>query len=140
MWRRVRLIPFNWTVSTEKRDNGLPARLDAEMPGILAWAVRGCLAWQEEGLAPPEIVQAATAEYRTEQDMLGAFIDECCVVRPEITAPSSDLYEAYTNWCENNGEMTQTQHRFGRQLRERGLQNERTRRHIAWSVPLSSGL
>jgi putative DNA primase/helicase len=39
-------------------------RLRDELPGILAWAVRGALAWRQRGLeAPPANVQGATREY-----------------------------------------------------------------------------
>ncbi len=38
----------------------------------------GSLAWKEMGLAPPESVLAATAEYLEGQDAVGAWIEECC--------------------------------------------------------------
>ncbi len=31
-----------------------PEVFQEELPGILAWAVEGCLLWQQEGLEPPE--------------------------------------------------------------------------------------
>ena len=37
-------------------------------PGILNWALEGCLKWGEEGLGLPPAVREATAEYRTEMD------------------------------------------------------------------------
>ena len=50
------------------QDLELAARLQAELPAILAWAIRGCLAWQTQRLAPPASVTAATDGYFTEQD------------------------------------------------------------------------
>ncbi len=47
-WERVRVIPFRVHIPPEKRDPKLPEKLRAEWPGILAWAVRGCLKWQRE--------------------------------------------------------------------------------------------
>ena len=50
IWRRMRLVPFEVTIPPEEQDKGLVAKLLAtEASGILAWAVRGCLAWQAEG-------------------------------------------------------------------------------------------
>jgi putative DNA primase/helicase len=43
IWRRIHLIPFTVTISPEEQDRDLAAKLEAEAPGILAWAVRGCL-------------------------------------------------------------------------------------------------
>jgi hypothetical protein len=76
IWRRIRLISFNVTISPEEEDKELLAKLRAELPGILAWAVRGCLEWQRKGLDVPEEVTVATAEYREDQDFFGAFIED----------------------------------------------------------------
>lgn len=45
-WRRIRLIPF---MKTFPINPTLGDRLHTKAPGILAWAVRGCLHWQREG-------------------------------------------------------------------------------------------
>lgn len=59
--RRFHLVPFTVTIPENKRDLELGERLKVEWPGILQWMIDGCLAWQEQGLAPPEAVTAATA-------------------------------------------------------------------------------
>jgi putative DNA primase/helicase len=46
VWERVRKIPFAVQIPKAERDKRLDERLRAELPGILAWAVRGCLEWQ----------------------------------------------------------------------------------------------
>src|SRR5262249_1677210 len=74
IWRRIHLIPFSVQFEGEHKDTELAAKLLTELPGILAWAVRGCLAWQRDGLRPPEMVQAATEEYRKEMDVVGNFL------------------------------------------------------------------
>ena len=51
--RRFHLIPFNVTIGPEERDEQLPEKLKAEWPGILQWAIEGCLAWQQGGLCAP---------------------------------------------------------------------------------------
>ena len=87
LWARIHLIPFILSFVDEprqenerKRDPYLAERLHAEASGILAWLVRGCLAWQREGLKPPDMVRAATEEYREGEDDIARFISECCVV------------------------------------------------------------
>jgi putative DNA primase/helicase len=59
--RRFNLIPFTVTIPPEQRDENLGEKLKAELPGILAWMIQGCLDWQERGLDPPAIITDATA-------------------------------------------------------------------------------
>ena len=80
IWRRLKLVPFNVVIPPKERDKQLPAKLREELPGILAWAVRGCLDWQQHGLGEPKAIIDATADYQTTEDMLLNFIDECCVI------------------------------------------------------------
>ncbi len=69
----MKLAPFE--VSFEGReDRGLKEALRAELPGVLAWAVEGCLRWQEEGLQFPGAVVDATAEWRVENDQVSRFL------------------------------------------------------------------
>ena len=67
VWRRIRLVPFDVKIPQEERDKHLPEKLQSELPGILAWAVRGCVKWQEKGLGEPTEVLEATQEYREEE-------------------------------------------------------------------------
>jgi P4 family phage/plasmid primase-like protien len=50
-WRRVRLIPF-LRQFRDDADPNLERKLREELPGILAFFVRGCLHWQRWGLKP----------------------------------------------------------------------------------------
>ncbi len=121
IWRRVKLIPFDVTIPEEEQDPRLPEKLQAELPGILAWAVRGCLDWQRDGLAEPEEVKAATEAYRAEMDVLADFINERCVVRDGVWCIFADLYESYEVWCEESGETPEKKRKFGARLKERGF-------------------
>ncbi len=125
IWRRIKLIPFTVTIPEEEKDLKFMDKLRKEKEGILAWMVEGCKLWQSEGLQTPEEVIAATQEYKEEMDVIGAFIDECCVVGLKYRTLAKDLYEIYSKWCEENGEYTMSQRSFGLKLTDRGY--ERTR-------------
>jgi P4 family phage/plasmid primase-like protien len=126
IWSRIRLLPFD--VSFEGReDRTLKQALQDELPGILAWAVRGCLEWQRSGLGTCESVQSATAEYRTESDQLARFIEERCIVVPNAQAKARWLYERYRGWVEHSGENAMTETTFGLSIRERGFQVKPTK-------------
>ncbi len=87
-WRRVRLIPFLHRFEGDRLDKDLMKKLRAEAPGILAWAVRGCLRWQQEGLGLPGAVKQATDEYQREADIVGEFMEEQCVLDVEGQVPA----------------------------------------------------
>jgi putative DNA primase/helicase len=100
-WRRIHLIPF--LESFVGRENVLlkdTLCTEAEAPGILAWLVRGALAWQKAGrLDPPETVRAATAEYRRDSDPLTTFFEACCEITPKAREQAGPLYNAFKQWC-----------------------------------------
>ncbi|HHW4673589.1 MAG TPA: DNA primase family protein [Xylella fastidiosa subsp. pauca] len=118
IWRRIMLIPFKAkfdAVEGEETGNGkyprdmrIAEKLAAEREGVLAWIVAGAVEWYKNGLRPPDIVLAASEEYKEEQDRVGQFIDEECEKGAEyeekLTTPMGDgLYPAYTQWCKASG-------------------------------------
>jgi len=127
IWRRIHLVPFTVTIPEAERDPALLDKLRLELPGILRWAVEGCLAWQREGLRPPIVVTHATAQYRREMDVLGTFLEDRCTVRPHGQVSAKSLYRAYRDWCDGAGEHPVNQRRFGIALQERGIEKEHTR-------------
>jgi len=132
IWRRIKLVPFTVAIPDAEQDKQLPATLYGELPGILAWAVRGCLAWQQDGLEEPDPVTEATAGYRQEMDVLGAFFAECCILAPYAKVKASVLYKAYQDWCTTNGEHALVQRNFGMRLSERGLEHKREGTGYFW--------
>lgn len=123
IWRRIRLVPFDVVIPKAERDPHIGDKLHAEMPGILAWTMAGCLAWQGQGLGAAVRVDEATAKYRAEQDELGAFINDCCVLLPSAKVRASALYEAYSKWCGSRPSLSARE--FGIQLGERDFTRDR---------------
>ncbi len=106
VWRRLRLIPFTVVIPDDEQDKNLTQRLMAEWPGILAWAVRGCLEWQREGLKAPDAVTVATATYQDEQDLLAEFVESHCILNPGAWTSRTEIFTAYQNWAQTAGERT----------------------------------
>ena len=125
IWRRIRLVPFDVTIPPDERDGALIAKLLRELPGILNWAIEGCLAWQREGLSPPPEVSAATEAYRNEMDALRQWLDECCVLSPGVEIGASALYVSYKMWAESAGCYVYSQTKFGRKIRDLGFSKVR---------------
>jgi putative DNA primase/helicase len=132
IWRRIHLVPFGVTIPTDLQDKRLPAKLTAELPGILRWIVDGCIAWQRDGLRVPEAVAQATRDYRDEQDVLGAFIAERCIESPTAQVTAHALYVTYSEWCKASGEQPLSQRGLGPRLQERGYLPTRTKAARGW--------
>jgi putative DNA primase/helicase len=133
IWRRIRLIPFDVTIPPAERDKDLLAKLRAELSGILAWAVQGCLAWQREGLGVPKEIDFATESYREEMDPVGAFLEDCCVLDPQAKISTGTLYEAYMAWCNQSGESVMGRNAFSARLGERGFTKVRLSNSRGWA-------
>lgn len=127
IWRRPVLIPFQVTFETPEKirpgDTALPkdpnlmAKLRAELPGILAWAVQGCLAWQKDGLQIPESLQLVTEEYRRNEDSFLEWFDTHCRLWSSEEEKSSDLYNSYRQFVQEQNGHCLTQNRFSRRLK-----------------------
>jgi putative DNA primase/helicase len=120
IWSRLKLIPFE-TSFEGREDKSLKQDLLSELPGILAWAVEGCLQWQREGLAFPASVLSATQEHRNESDMIDRFVEDRCVKTAQASAQARTLYDAYRQWAERSGEAVLNETTFGTRLRDRGF-------------------
>jgi putative DNA primase/helicase len=127
MKRRLHLIPFTVTIPPAKRDGKLTEKLLKERDGILAWAVEGCLAWQQQGIKAPASVVSATEEYFEAEDALGQWLDERCSLYPDARTLSADLYADWREWAEKAGEFVGSIKRFAELLIARNF--EKTRMH-----------
>lgn len=69
MARRLLEVPFPVARGGKGDPTVKKELIDASVSGaaVLAWTVAGCLAWQQQGLAVPDSVRAATEEYWKEQ-------------------------------------------------------------------------
>ena len=127
IWRRIRLIPFE--VSFRGReDRNLYEKLKLEWPGILKWAIEGCLKWQKEGLEPVGKVKEWTNSYRAESDIIEQFLEEKTEKVKEGKVQAQDLYQAYKLWCQECGEYSITGTMFGKRLQEKGYEKRKTDR------------
>ena len=120
MWRRVALVPFDQTIPLAKRDKDLLETLRGEGSGILNVLLRGLKDWSSNGLRIPAKIEAATAAYRDEQDILADWIRESCVTGIGYSVRKSDLYVDYVEWTKRNGHMPLSQGKLTRRLNDRG--------------------
>ncbi len=135
MKRRVLLVPWNvkfyepHELQKPQVDKELPEKLRAEFPGILAWAVRGCLDWQREGLGVPPSMRAEVTTLFDSMDVLREWIEACCDLHPGAETTPDKLWKSYVTWCEMSdvSQIYKQKHSFTRNLYHRdGIEAGRT--------------
>lgn len=115
-----------------KKDGDLKKKLRAEKEGILAWLVRGCLLWQQEGLRIPDSIRAAVEEIGLREDYVQQFLDAVCTregVGPGEGVTFKAFYERYAKWYrdeigndEKDRRFMLSKRKLGEKLRAKGYQ------------------
>ena len=133
IWRRIKAIPFNRTFSAEEQDKTLGDKLIQELPGILNWAIEGCLAWQEQELQTPQVVEDQVAEYKSAMDSISQFVRDECEQDSNHVCAASKFYQAYRDWCGSAGRKPQSQTAFKRALEKlNGVYQQRSSNGLQW--------
>ena len=144
MRRRLHVVPFAVTIPAERRDKRLAEALATEADGILGWMLEGCTDWQKSGLAPPTCVLDAAQDYFQAEDQLAHWIEECCVVGPDLMVTSKRLFSSWEPWAKSFGVEVRSARVLGERLRTKGFSpakpgGERGWRGLALKVTKSTG-
>ncbi len=135
VWARVLTVDFlhDFTKDTEHPlDPNVKKRLKEpeHQRAVLAWAVRGCLAWQRGGLQPPLKVLASTARHRSDVDVIRRFLEAQCEATetPSRWARHQALHRAYRAWAKGEDNASKlTSEAFKAGMIRLGYQPERPR-------------
>jgi P4 family phage/plasmid primase-like protien len=85
-------------------DHGLSARLEAEMPGILLWALQGLQAYLRDGyIRTPESAEALADEMDRVGSPVKAFVEDRCEWGREYLISKADLWASYKDWHMQEG-------------------------------------
>ena len=100
-----------------REDRSLEAKLRAELTGILNWALEGL----DRIIRQPFTVSKASDEaIRDLQDLVSptsAFVRDLCVRGAEYDIEFKELYQAWRDWCVDNGHHPTAATVFSRDLR-----------------------
>jgi putative DNA primase/helicase len=132
IWKR--LLPIPCRHKPEKRDLELANKLLQESEAIASWLVAGALRWQREGLERPGSIEETRDSWKSNMDLLGEFITDCCVEGEGESCAASELYSTFQDWSKKQGyQHPMTQTAFGTRLADRGFGKKldaRSRRKI----------
>jgi len=120
LWRRMILLPFNYSVPPERQDKLLAWQIcKDELAGVFVWALDGLMSFLRAGaFVEPDICKAALDEYRIDCDPPGQFLKENYEVSPLGAIGTRELYNHYSLWCQENGYRALNSRNFGKALKK----------------------
>ena len=77
--------------------------------------------FRDSGLIEPESVKSATAKYRSDSDVLGAFLNECVLKDIGVYTPVKKVYDTFKKWSEDSREFVIKKKIFKESLIEHGF-------------------
>lgn len=98
-WRRFLKMGFEVSIPEPDQDPDLLTKLAAELPGIFNWMYAGYVMWRERGLDPPTSVLMETAQYRSDIDLIGQFVEAHIVEQEDVDTELSQIFSRYKSWC-----------------------------------------
>lgn len=111
---RLIVIPFNRRFDGGERDTSLKHKFQNEhtQSAILNWMIEGYRMLCEEGLAIPDSVKDAIAQYRHDSDKTVLFMEDCMEQGADYEERTSVVYERYKTWCVDNGHYPESLRNF----------------------------
>lgn len=123
MLRRVMVSQMNNQIPRERQIPELARKIvEKEGPGVLSWALGGCLEWQQGGLNPPKAITEATSRYSEDADVLGLWLESHCNTGDDHEAATCDLYESWKKFCDQAGEYPGSQRMFSLRIQAKGFE------------------
>ena len=125
MRRRIHVLELDYIPA--KPDHDLEHKLEDEYPGILAWMINGAQEWFDRGLDAPDSITKPTNRYFSEQDTLGAWIEDKTRRSVKAITPSSVLCASYNHFLYDRGLPAMDSSVFGRSMSARGFKGKNIR-------------
>ena len=120
--RRIHIMPWNIVIAGEEIDYDLEEDiLRTELPGVLAWAVRGALEWNRIRLDRPTKAHLVTLDYFEEEDEFGDFLSELLAPSMVTWTATKTLFQLYVRWADSNHVRPMTKIAFARKMAKKGF-------------------
>lgn len=133
IWRKVKLIPFTYTIPDKERVKDYHKILIAEeLSGVLNWMLEGCMLWQKEGLGDCKEVSDATAIYKNENDSVAKFLNDSTVGEPGSKISASVTHAAYLQYCNEMGEYAKSVKEFKVEMENKNYEWRRESAGMMW--------
>lgn len=129
-WRRLVPIEFGQQIPEDERIPDLDRRIIAEeLPGVLAWAVRGAMQWKDSGLGIPKPILAAVESYRESTDFFKDWLEESTRRDPFAKTLTAELFDSWVQYAHRGNFHPGTKRAFSDDLVRRGFERDKSNKH-----------
>jgi len=122
-WERVVIVEFPITITDDKRVMDLEKQWlndEEEKSGIVNWALEGLLRLLKNGKFTKSVKMTEIIEdYKRWSDPVDYFLTKRCLFAPNIWITKRELYEAYKEFCEDEGLPIVGEDAFGREVKKK---------------------
>ena len=113
IWRRIEVVKYLAKFTDNERsvnhdryqylaDNQLTAKLEQWKLVFIIKLLQKYIDYDKEGTCPPEEVKDETKQYKTSNDIIANWVDDCIVECEEFSS-FDELYDDWENYCDNEG-------------------------------------
>ena len=106
----------------------------------MAWAITGCLDWQENGLVIPPKVRAATDAYFDRQDVFAQWLSQETVAGADFDDTNTRLFDSWRCFVKDNGEDPGSMKLLAERMNRAGFSGPHPTRKDGKSVRVYRGL
>ncbi|WP_436802023.1 phage/plasmid primase, P4 family [Streptococcus dysgalactiae] len=132
-WRRLIVIPFLAKIAGNQDIKNYADYLFEKVGGaVLQWILEGAKKVIEADyhLDVPAVVEQAIQQYKSNNDWLGHFLEDCCELDKSYTQKSGELYSEYRAFCMRTGEYARSTSDFYTALEGEGITRKRTNKGV----------
>ncbi|GAB2022118.1 hypothetical protein RyT2_11920 [Pseudolactococcus yaeyamensis] len=132
-WRRLIVIPFVAKIEgSGDKKNYTDYLLENAGGAVLYWILEGAkrVIADDYHIEIPEVVQNAINTYKSDNDWLTHFLDDCCEISKEYTEKSGILYSEYRAFCLRTGEYVRSAADFYVALEAEGIRRKRSNKGV----------
>lgn len=117
-YRRLIIVPFSRQIEKSKIDKSLKYKFQREKEGILNWALEGLKRLYENNFefSENELTDGVKKEYKSENNNVISFVEECCEIDSLFSCSRIEIYEAYKEFCVEAGLKALSQIKFNKEL------------------------
>ena len=123
-FRRLKILPFDVTISHEEADPELAEKLKGQLAGILNWFLQGLPELlRRKKLSSCEVCDGELQNYRGMTDLVYWFVEECCQ-RADKWETGTNLFNRFGQFCQENALISRlSSRRFYERLKGLNVQH-----------------
>lgn len=138
IWRRLIVIPFNAKITGGyDQKNYADYLVENAAPFVMAWIIEGAekAIGQNFHIPAPACVKEAINKYKSDNDWLAHFLNDCCERGDGYEVGSGKFYSEYRAYCARVGDFTRSTTEFYNAVEQAGFKRVK-KKHSMWILGL----